>query len=371
MREVSKNIAIICAGLDSIRQGYEAHNRMLFECLKSTNSINPTLVKRDGDKAKNEIVSGTISRNSATAFLLTKYTKKFLGKKYWIGHWEGLSMALWFVGWCILTRNKFHAIYTQEIAVARNVMLLKWMLPGKPQIIFAHGITMKPKDYLHLGDIIQEVNIENYDQAKPFATNEKLKLIPHFLTHIPQKMEENDKQQLKKRLGLEGKYIVLNVGIIHKEIKRTDYVVKEVATLGEEWALVVCGKIHHQEVIDLGKSLMGDRFILLYLTRKELEDIYQIADVFVFASLFEGFGIVLLEAMSHGLPIIANQRQLYKWILKDKQLCIDLEKKGILASKLDTSKNHFEEIGKHNYHTFLKYYTWDSVQSEYLELLTT
>ncbi|MBI2910192.1 MAG: glycosyltransferase family 4 protein [Chloroflexi bacterium] len=40
--------------------------------------------------------------------------------------------------------------------------------------------------------------------------------------------------------------------------------------------------------------------------RDQLSHLYSQADIFVFPSLQEGFGIVLLEAMSYGLPIVAS-----------------------------------------------------------------
>jgi glycosyltransferase involved in cell wall biosynthesis len=42
-----------------------------------------------------------------------------------------------------------------------------------------------------------------------------------------------------------------------------------------------------------------------YIGRERLASIYTGAEVFVFPSLYEGFGFPLLEAMSHGVPVIA------------------------------------------------------------------
>jgi len=42
------------------------------------------------------------------------------------------------------------------------------------------------------------------------------------------------------------------------------------------------------------------------VSRKRIGDLYSAADVFVFPSLFEGFGLVLLEAMASGLPIVTT-----------------------------------------------------------------
>jgi glycosyltransferase involved in cell wall biosynthesis len=42
-------------------------------------------------------------------------------------------------------------------------------------------------------------------------------------------------------------------------------------------------------------------------SREALRERYRVADVFVFPSFFEGFGLVLLEAMACGLPAIASE----------------------------------------------------------------
>ena len=42
-------------------------------------------------------------------------------------------------------------------------------------------------------------------------------------------------------------------------------------------------------------------------SREALRERYRMADVFLFPSFFEGFGLVLLEAMACGLPALATE----------------------------------------------------------------
>jgi glycosyltransferase involved in cell wall biosynthesis len=42
------------------------------------------------------------------------------------------------------------------------------------------------------------------------------------------------------------------------------------------------------------------------ISKRDIADLYRSSDVFVFPSLFEGFGLVILEAMASGLPVITT-----------------------------------------------------------------
>jgi glycosyltransferase involved in cell wall biosynthesis len=43
------------------------------------------------------------------------------------------------------------------------------------------------------------------------------------------------------------------------------------------------------------------------VTRERLATIYRHAEAFVMPSLYEGFGLPVLEAMGHGVPVIASR----------------------------------------------------------------
>lgn len=54
-----------------------------------------------------------------------------------------------------------------------------------------------------------------------------------------------------------------------------------------------------------------------FLTKDQLFDLYQQCDVFVFPSLGDGFGFVVLEAMSFGLPVICSRNSIGEDIIQD------------------------------------------------------
>lgn len=60
-----------------------------------------------------------------------------------------------------------------------------------------------------------------------------------------------------------------------------------------------------------------------YVDRPDLPFVYQMADVFVFASLYEGFGFPPLEAMACGTPVVASSSGALKETIKDSSYTVD------------------------------------------------
>ncbi len=120
-----------------------------------------------------------------------------------------------------------------------------------------------------------------------------------------------EKEAVKQKFQLPNKF-VLNVGTL-EERKNALTVVKAIKDLDVN--LVLIGKetaytatIH--EYIKTNK-MEGRVHFLKGLQPEELAMIYQLASVFVYPSVFEGFGIPIIEALYSKTPVITNKNGVF------------------------------------------------------------
>lgn len=105
----------------------------------------------------------------------------------------------------------------------------------------------------------------------------------------------------------------------------------------------------------------GARLTLAYFHGKkyneEKEVFFENADIFIFPTLNEAFGLVLLEAMKHALPCIATDEGGISDIVDDGKTGFIVSKRNanILADKIEYLLIHPEErmrMGKLGYKKF-------------------
>ena len=144
---------------------------------------------------------------------------------------------------------------------------------------------------------------------------------------------------LRLRLGLPPEQkIILSVGWISREHKRMDYLIEEMARLPEPrpfLQLLGAMDANSKEVVELGAKALGvENFSVCSVPYEQVGDYYQAADGFVLASLKEGFGRVYLEALMHGLPVIAHRHPVMEYVLGGEGTLGDLSRTGNLAAIL-------------------------------------
>jgi glycosyltransferase involved in cell wall biosynthesis len=75
--------------------------------------------------------------------------------------------------------------------------------------------------------------------------------------------------------------------------------------------------------------------ITIHPFTSHIQDYYSQAQVYVLSSRWEGFGLVLVEAMAHGLPIVSSDLPTSKEILGDFGLYFESENIEQLAQRLE------------------------------------
>src|SRR5262249_39789493 len=133
----------------------------------------------------------------------------------------------------------------------------------------------------------------------------------------------SDRAVARQRINLPADaLIVLCAAAIGRYHKRIDYLIREFAAFVEGYAgaafLVIAGgrQPDTDALIALGRELLGERVLFLVdLPRNQMPQLYSAVDLFVLPSLFETFGIVLLEAMATGLPIICNDTPTFRYVV--------------------------------------------------------
>lgn len=118
---------------------------------------------------------------------------------------------------------------------------------------------------------------------------------------------EEKKREVRRDYRLPEHYI-LNVGSI-EERKNVLLAVKAMAMLPKHIQMVIIGKrTKYTEEIEEYVNNHGLRERVHILSNVPFDDLpafYQMADIFVYPSRFEGFGIPIIEALNSGTPVIA------------------------------------------------------------------
>lgn len=122
-----------------------------------------------------------------------------------------------------------------------------------------------------------------------------------------------DRILARRRQDMDGAVKLLAVGSVTPR-KGYDILIGALAGLADlPWRLTIAGDtMRHRSASarlesDLARLYLQERVVIAgAVTDGRLADLYAGADVFVLASLFEGYGMVFGEAIAHGLPVVAT-----------------------------------------------------------------
>ncbi len=170
--------------------------------------------------------------------------------------------------------------------------------------------TAKFKHAAHNADKIVAISEQTKNDLVKFfkISPEKIHVIYQGCHNaFKQSYSDELKNAVKDKFGLPDSFI-LNVGTIEAR-KNAFSIVK--AIKGNDYQLVLVGRktAYYNEIEAYIKqhNLSAQVHFLEGLNLEELAILYQLADIFIYPSIYEGFGIPIIEAMFSKTPVITNK----------------------------------------------------------------
>lgn len=136
---------------------------------------------------------------------------------------------------------------------------------------------------------------------------EKIKVVYQGCADVfKENFSSEEKKSVRKKFNLPEKF-VLNVGTI-EERKNALTIVKAIKDLDVKLVLVGRKTKYYQKIEEyVQNNLLQDKIIHLKgISQRELAVVYQLATVMVYPSVFEGFGIPIIEALFSKTPVITT-----------------------------------------------------------------
>lgn len=251
--------------------------------------------------------------------------------------------------------GKFDIIHTLHPFSPLNIF-------GK-QVITIHDLTpiINPDWFLPLHSqkfrFIISKAIKRVDKIIAVSYSTKNDIIKHFKIN-PEKIEvvylasdeiyrpvsdKEKKENIKRKYGIKNKYLLF-VGTIEprKNVARLIDAFIKIKEKFPEYQLVLCGQIgwkkeiFYKKMAEIPEKFKKDIILTGYVPITDMPYIYNGCDVFIYPSLYEGFGLPVLEAMSCGVPVITSNISSLPEVVGDVGILINPYSIDELVSAIDS-----------------------------------
>lgn len=290
---------------------------------------------------------------------------------------EAVDVIHFFYNWSFPFRKKIPSILTvhdvipftfrEAMGLFRNLFLYK---PGIRTACRLNNLIATVSEFSKQ-DISKKVGV-------PLA---KIRVVPNGLRETFSR-DADLEQELRQRFEI-GDSFVLNVGGIHerKNIVRLIHAFADlVKRHGYPGKLLITGSVSgapYQEKMKtlcdtaLKQSGLEDRVQFTgFVSEPELDSLFRMAALLTYPSLYEGFGIPVLEAMKMGLPVITSNSTAMPEVAQDAAYLVNPESTPAMTSAMAEMLENKELRQKLKQKGLMhaRQFTWEMVSERYLNL---
>ena len=255
---------------------------------------------------KNMAFEDEIRKNGGTIYILPNFKKNTIGYKRKLSE--------------IIENNKYDVVHYNMLSAA-NIIPLKIAKKLGVKNIIAHSHNTNIPNIL-IKRILHNYNknkIKKYannliacskDAGKWMFNNEKFTILNNAIECQKFYFNHDVRTKLRKKYNITDKQVV--IGHIGKMCEQKNHkflidVFKEICDSYENYKLILVGvgELENDIRFQVKKNKLEDKVIFLG-RRTDVNDVMNMFDIFVLPSLFEGLGIVLVEAQANGLKCFAS-----------------------------------------------------------------
>lgn len=145
--------------------------------------------------------------------------------------------------------------------------------------------------------------------TKKFIKSSKFKIINNAIDIDRYLYNTKDRKMMRKKYGIEDKFVIGNIGRLEQQ-KNHEFLLKvfyEIRKKRKDSKLIIVGEGKLEDKLKkyVAKNNMESDVIFIGKV-KDSSKYYQMMDVFVMTSIYEGFPFVMVESQVNGLPAVLS-----------------------------------------------------------------
>ncbi len=221
-----------------------------------------------------------------------------------------------------------------------------------PQRIVGKFDILKARFAMNRANILLPVSQDLKKAIESYGIKNKFRVVPNVVNSEIFYPSLNKNKSDKKR--------ILLVALL-SPIKGIPYLLQALAQLKEkrqDFVLDIVGDgPNRQEYEELTKKLQLDEMVKFYglKTKVEVAEFMRGCDFFVQPSLFETFGVIYIEAMACGKPVVATNLSVFQEkISKDRGMLVSRENSDALSEAIAHMLDHYQDYSSEKIAQYVK-----------------
>jgi glycosyltransferase involved in cell wall biosynthesis len=224
---------------------------------------------------------------------------------------------------------KFKLVFSRHND-AYSRFLPKWLNPIFYQLISKRGSKI----------ICISKNVYNFCSNNLGLNKEKLEIIYYGIskkTYDPKQIDETELNEIKNELNLKNEFIIGTVARLHPQ-KSLHTLIQAFYDFSKEVLnskLIIVGEGDLEDQLKMQVEELDLREKVIFTgKRSEIPIFYKIFNIFVLCSIYEGLGLVLLEAMAAEKPIIGTNAGAIPDIISNCGIIVEKENTTAISIEL-------------------------------------